>query len=182
MLLKFRLFNSHVLIFTIFCQFWLECLLKETSLSIICDMAQTLFRTYRSLSSFFQSSMVLTEIKQQVLARHIQEVAQLYPPSLLALYQDAANNFRLPYWDWAVNPDIPSITTIQNIQIETPDGLTTIRNPLYSYRFPPLNQNQFPPNQDSGLGTYSETVRQSVNTINSRLRTEDFQRRTVCCT
>ena len=118
-------------------------------------------------------------ILQQVLATHIQALAKEYPASQQATYQAAADTFRLPYWDWGSQPDLPPIATAQSVQVISPSGPITIRNPLYSYRFPQLDSNLYPRNQDSGLSTYPETVRQAVSTVNSRLRAEDLQRRTV---
>lgn len=51
---------------------------------------------------------------------------------------DAAKTLRVPYWDWAKNPNLPESTTYQKISINTPTGQKTLDNPLYSYKFHPL--------------------------------------------
>ena len=61
-------------------------------------------------------------------------------------YTAAAQNIRLPYWDWAVTPQsgssLPSILTTELVQLQTPRGPLTVANPLFSYNFHPLNVNE----------------------------------------
>jgi len=58
----------------------------------------------------------------------MQVIAQSYNSSI---YQTAANNFRLPYWDWASVADMPDVVSQQYIQITTASGVETVSNPLY---------------------------------------------------
>lgn len=56
----------------------------------------------------------------------------------------AANTFRFPYWDWAVVPpegetNVPVFLTAPNINVTLHNGTETIHNPLYSYKFNPLD-------------------------------------------
>ena len=70
-------------------------------------------------------------------------------------YQKAADDVRLPYWDWAsekTQSRIPASMKQSSISVIKPGtGSTTIPNPLYSYRF--LNA------QDSSSGLGASTVR-----------------------
>lgn len=61
------------------------------------------------------------------------------------LYQQAAADFRLPYWDWSLEAPkgethLPDVFWSPVIQQFGPNGLQNIKNPLYSYRFHPLDQ------------------------------------------
>lgn len=64
-------------------------------------------------------------------------------------YQNALRLLRIPYWDWAANRTdddslFPqSVGGSEYIQINGPNGLQVIRNPLYSYEFKPLDQLDF---------------------------------------
>lgn len=50
-------------------------------------------------------------------------------------YRSAASTLRIPYWDWAINPALPAVAVEESIQVNTPEGLRSIRNPLYNYIF-----------------------------------------------
>lgn len=63
-------------------------------------------------------------------------------------YQDAAYNFRIPYWDWAMEaPDgeefFPEEFWNATIAQNGPRGIQTIRNPLYAYEFHPKDEDAF---------------------------------------
>ncbi|OJD37056.1 tyrosinase [Diplodia corticola] len=79
-------------------------------------------------------------------------------------YTEAANTFRLPYWDWAVLPpdgekSVPSFLSSPTIDVTLPNGTETIDNPLYSYKYHPLHGDDL---YDSGVtqfSVYPETMR-----------------------
>jgi len=73
--------------------------------------------------------------KQQVLVSHAVDIASKYPPGQVTVYQEAARNLRLPYWDWALDSRLPVAVTTVNVTVISPDGDVTIPNPLYSYQF-----------------------------------------------
>jgi tyrosinase len=124
-----------------------------------------------------------------VLTQCAQNVAKQYTGSNAAIYQAAADKLRMPYWDWASDPNMPDSVSLASTQINTPNGLTTVRNPLFSYRFKryPLNTSQFPP---TSLSVFPQTVRNPItNTfdavsdvggINDLLVSGDLMQRTVC--
>lgn len=65
-----------------------------------------------------------------------------------ALYQRAASDFRIPYWDWAKDAPpgqthFPDMFWDQVITQDGPRGRQWIRNPLYSYQFHPVNEEDF---------------------------------------
>lgn len=70
------------------------------------------------------------------MASHIQQIAKKYNNSQDAeKYREAADQWRLPYWDWATDPTVPPATTLQNITVNGPRGVKTLENPLFQYKF-----------------------------------------------
>ena len=64
------------------------------------------------------------------------------------LYQRAASDIRLPYWDWAVPPPygqthFPDVFSFPTLKQYGPRGYQVIRNPLYSYPFNPVEEDAF---------------------------------------
>ncbi|TEY36383.1 hypothetical protein BOTCAL_0554g00040 [Botryotinia calthae] len=84
---------------------------------------------------------------EQYLYQIIQKIAATFPASTKTRYQQAALTFRMPYWDWAATPPagdkyFPTVVGQPLIQIITPTSNNKpvqINNPLYSYKFNPLN-------------------------------------------
>ena len=50
--------------------------------------------------------------------------------------EDAAKAWRLPYWDWAVNNEVPLLAQEELIEVSTKFGTAKIKNPLYQYDLP----------------------------------------------
>ncbi|PFH55678.1 hypothetical protein XA68_17829 [Ophiocordyceps unilateralis] len=64
------------------------------------------------------------------------------------LYQLAAADFRLPYWDWsrsapAGETHLPDVFWNPVVMQNGPNGVQSIKNPLYSYQFHPLDTEAF---------------------------------------
>ncbi|PHH86072.1 hypothetical protein CDD83_10786 [Cordyceps sp. RAO-2017] len=64
------------------------------------------------------------------------------------LYQQAAADFRVPYWDWsrsapAGETHLPDVFWNPVVVQGGPNGVQTIKNPLYSYQFHPLDTEAF---------------------------------------
>ncbi|CRG91699.1 hypothetical protein PISL3812_08750 [Talaromyces islandicus] len=95
---------------------------------------------------------------EQRIWSYAQDIAKSYPDSQRQSYVDAAKTLRIPYWDWAVNPNLPESTTYQKITVNTPTGQQSFDNPLYSYKFHPLPVGTDIPSNDP-LAKYTETVR-----------------------
>ena len=83
---------------------------------------------------------------QNILYSVIQDIASQWENvEDRARYQAAAQNFRIPYWDWAAEPPsgesvLPkSIGRNAFVDVDGPNGKQTIANPLFSYRFKPLD-------------------------------------------
>ena len=106
-----------------------------------CTHAMTIFPTWH------RAYLALYE---QILYGYVQGVAA--EPAFQGLndWQNAAQSFRVPYWDWALTPEpgqpaIPSsITGSPWIQIQLPNGTSAVFNPFYEYYFHPLNTGDFP--------------------------------------
>lgn len=81
----------------------------------------------------------------------VQYIASLYPAGpQRARFQEAAQTFRMPYWDWAAMPPnnqsvLPfSVGGEPDIMADGPNGLQLIANPLFTYTFKPLDPSIFP--------------------------------------
>lgn len=72
---------------------------------------------------------------QQVLWSTAQTIATTYPANLRADYIAAAAALRVPYWDWAATPALPSVVTTTTTTINTPSGMQEMDNPLFNYTF-----------------------------------------------
>ncbi|KAK2597581.1 hypothetical protein N8I77_012359 [Diaporthe amygdali] len=71
----------------------------------------------------------------QTLVTHAIQIAQQYASDKAPTYRDAAEKLRVAYWDWAADPSLPEVITLENIGVNGPNGPVTIRNPLHSYYF-----------------------------------------------
>lgn len=80
------------------------------------------------------------------MASHVQTIAAQYGNS--TTYKNAADNFRLPYWDWATAASMPEIANVKNLTITTPSGVETVPNPLYAFAIPNLQTPLFPANAE----------------------------------
>ncbi|CAK7224750.1 hypothetical protein SCUCBS95973_005623 [Sporothrix curviconia] len=110
----------------------------------------------------------LVAVFEQVLARHVQAIAALYTgnDTVTATYRAAADTWRHPYWDWAVDKALPDEVVQPTVTVRLPpDGriAANVTNPLYQYRFHPfpLNATIFPPDdpEDNHLATFPATLR-----------------------
>ena len=77
-----------------------------------------------------------TSLKQIIWSGALQ-IANTYPTSLRSRYQAAAQNLRIPYWDWASNSSMPDLVNQPMISVNTPSGILNINNPLLMYSFHP---------------------------------------------
>ncbi|KAL1310828.1 hypothetical protein AAFC00_001065 [Neodothiora populina] len=88
--------------------------------------------------------LALVEI-QQTLYTHILAAANAFPEGpTRTKYVTAAGNWRMPYWDWAMEPcstcnAYPTVLTEQYVNLDTPTGMQWIENPLFRYDFDPIS-------------------------------------------
>ncbi|KAF1937431.1 tyrosinase [Clathrospora elynae] len=79
---------------------------------------------------------------EQVVQSYMINIANHAPSDRIERYLTAANEFRLPYWDWAQGTSlgpVPDFFMSPTITVtETDDTQTDIYNPLYSYKFKPV--------------------------------------------
>ncbi|WYZ34407.1 hypothetical protein EsH8_I_000683 [Colletotrichum jinshuiense] len=108
---------------------------------------------------------------EQVLFRLVQMIASWFPDPLeRALYQAAAVDFRIPYWDWAVAPPTGENVYLPEfgqpgIQVYGPNGWQLIANPLYSYKFRPLDPKVF---SEGDFPHWKETMRAPFETTDNQ--------------
>jgi hypothetical protein len=77
--------------------------------------------------------------------KHATDAANEFSGSDRDRYLAAAQNLRIPYWDWARPVTdgqhvVPDSLSSSAISVNVPSGQVTIANPLYSYRFHPIDQ------------------------------------------
>ncbi|KAI0396602.1 Di-copper centre-containing protein [Xylariaceae sp. FL0594] len=110
---------------------------------------------------------VYVALYEQVLGEEVQRLASEYTDDQAPAYHEAAQKFRLPYWDWASDPSLPPSFGQENVTVNGPDGELVLRNPLYSYRWQtyPLNATLFPGQENMS----PETVRGDLDAVNRQL-------------
>lgn len=112
------------------------------------------------------------------IAQRAQSIAQQYAGKPdQAQWFNAANRLRIPYWDWAETQTMPAVLSQPQITITFASGPRTIDNPLFSYRFHPLQPADFPPSSGGFLATQPQTIRGS--NINSYLQSWNVRSQTV---
>ena len=86
---------------------------------------------------------------EQTLYQHIVDAVNEFPAGAQRQrYASAALSWRFPYWDWAAPPAdngsaYPESMQSETITVTMPNGTTVIHNPLYSYQFHNVSQNDF---------------------------------------
>jgi len=77
----------------------------------------------------------------------------------------AADNWRLPYWDWAMQkpdwhdpsnpskygPNVPKILTLQQVEIRTRTGAQIVDNPMWRFKLPQPDQSKTATMGDYGI-------------------------------
>ena len=101
------------------------------------------------LSLFLAWHRAYLALFEQTLYQHIVDAVNEFPAgSERQRYASAALSWRFPYWDWAAAPPsgqgvYPASVQSPTINVTMPNGTTTVRNPLYSYRFHPVSVDDF---------------------------------------
>ncbi|KAF2675184.1 Di-copper centre-containing protein [Microthyrium microscopicum] len=77
---------------------------------------------------------------ENIVSSHALDIAKRYPVGTRSTYITAAQNLRLPYWGWEKKPAVPSLVMDRTVKINSPNGPTTIDNPLEAFSFhPPIS-------------------------------------------
>ncbi|MCJ1291384.1 hypothetical protein MMC34_002927 [Xylographa carneopallida] len=95
---------------------------------------------------------------EQLLHVNARSIAATYNSTNGATYRAAAAKFRIPYWDWSLNPTMPSLVNAPTITITAPSGAQDVPNPLYNYTFNPLPTSPDFPEGDK-VSQFLSTVR-----------------------
>ncbi|KAH9476336.1 prephenate dehydrogenase (NADP(+)) [Psilocybe cubensis] len=97
---------------------------------------------------------------EQIMQKHAAEVAAKYTVDT-ASWVEAAANIRQPYWDWAANAVPPDqVIAMKQVTITGPNGnKITVDNPLYHYKFNPIDSS-FP----RPYSRWPTTLRQPTST------------------
>jgi tyrosinase len=104
-----------------------------------CTHQSTLFPTWhRAYLALFEQALVGNAIA----------VAQQYDGADYDRYMEAAQNLRIPFWDWAALPadgenPFPQMFTDEQVFVNSPNGPMNISNPLTGYKFKRSEEHQF---------------------------------------
>ena len=95
---------------------------------------------------------------EQIIQEYAREIAGQYPRATRTRYQNAVETLRVPYWDWASSPALPTVLSQPTVYVTTPNGARGLANPLASYTFKPIpSADEFP--QDFALSHAPRTQR-----------------------
>ena len=102
---------------------------------------------------------------EQIIHKHATDIVAGIPSgSTKTKYQTALTQLRLPYWDWAakLTPIVPTSVSAPTISVTYPNNGTraTISNPLYSYKFHPIDKTQI---MGEPFEYWNETKRQPTS-------------------
>ena len=126
---------------------------------------------------------------EQLLASFFPKIVQSYQdsnPDVGARLAAASQTWRLPYWDWGFNSNIPDEWSSTTVTIYSPEGSTvSVANPLNHYTFHPIDpsfENYRRPNY-AGWNTTLRQPNSSTNpnaasqpyVANRRLASNDFK-------
>ncbi|PGH12901.1 hypothetical protein AJ79_04001 [Helicocarpus griseus UAMH5409] len=105
----------------------------------------------------------LVLLEQLLYESMINDIIPKFPKEKQATLKEAADSWRLPFWDWAVNHRVPTLAKYPTTTIPTPSGKRErVENPLYQFKMstnePFLSENVgqvFDPwAGEDGKGTY----------------------------
>ncbi|KAK8108340.1 uncharacterized protein PG998_010353 [Apiospora kogelbergensis] len=95
--------------------------------------------------------------EQQLYDVMVKQIIPNFPKSEQQSWQQAADTWRLPFWDWAANPRIPALADKPEVTVTAPPGQKVrIENPLYQFRMP-----NDEPMSTQGVGTVTTDEEES---------------------
>lgn len=127
--------------------------------------------------SLFVTRLTTRILIQQVLYEIIHRIVNEFNGTDQARYAQAAADFRIPYWDWAMAPEdngtvLPaSVSSSAEVEVMSPTGPRRIQNPLYQYTFHPFNANELP---DSIVANWPSTIRYPSDRTSSAVSRHDL--------
>ncbi|OAX83288.1 hypothetical protein ACJ72_02361 [Emergomyces africanus] len=89
---------------------------------------------------------------EERISYHAKLIADSYPPFIRRMYQQAAANLRIPYWDWANDPELPSFPN----------------DPLLKYRYTVRNPNEKGESQ-------IDAIQKTLNANGALIRVNTYQ-------
>lgn len=92
---------------------------------------------------------------EEIISIYAHQIADTYPADQLDEYKAAADQLRMPYWDWSTDATMPDIMNQQQITINAAWGSQEMNNPLYRYEFHPYDASSM----DGIYSEYNWTVR-----------------------
>ncbi|KAJ3505393.1 hypothetical protein NLJ89_g7442 [Agrocybe chaxingu] len=97
---------------------------------------------------------------EQIVQKNAEAIAATYRVDQAA-WKQAASDLRQPYWDWAANAIPPDeVIALKQVSITGPNGnKITVDNPLYNYRFHPID-----PSFPAPYNGWATTLRQPTST------------------
>ena len=67
----------------------------------------------------------------------VNQIIPQFPSGERQVWQEAADTWRLPFWDWAANPKVPNLAISDEVTVTAPPGVTVrMPNPLYKFQMP----------------------------------------------
>ncbi|PGH30982.1 hypothetical protein GX50_06255 [[Emmonsia] crescens] len=77
----------------------------------------------------------LALLEQLLYENMITEIIPKFPKDKQAELKEAADSWRLPFWDWAINHRVPTLAKYPTTTIPTPNGKRErVENPLYQFK------------------------------------------------
>ncbi|CAA7270513.1 unnamed protein product [Cyclocybe aegerita] len=97
---------------------------------------------------------------EQIVQKNAEAIASTYTVDQAA-WKQAAADLRQPYWDWAANAIPPDeVIVLKQVSITGPNGnKITVDNPLYNYKFHPID-----PSFPAPYNGWATTLRQPTST------------------
>lgn len=150
------------------------------------DFPDLVWLFYQSIASVIDNRRhrPYLSLCEQVLYASIQDIASKFTGPNNAKYVAAANDFRMPYYDWVALPSgFPSALSAATVSVIDRNGPRQMANPLASFQFHPLNPSpgdfsaswsRFPATArypDSRGNSRNSQVASAISTMTAALRT-----------
>lgn len=90
---------------------------------------------WNSLLKGFQPWDLTWQAQQLLYENMISDIIPKFPKDKQAGLKEAADSWRLPFWDWAINHRVPTLAKYPTTTIPTPNGKRErVENPLYQFK------------------------------------------------